>query len=117
MQKDRTVHLYDENQLAWFRDAESSLGHEKYLETDEKFNRTPDITADFEMDDETIESGTNTLDYINSGQTNFKGYVCEVGLKSLFIDHSGEIFLGNCCIGGPQGHMDEPDEIQCLPRG
>jgi organic radical activating enzyme len=109
---DRTVHLYDENQLAWFRDVESSLGHEKYLETDEKFNRTPDIAADFEMDDETIERGTNTLNYINSGQTNFKGYVCEVGLKSLFIDHSGEIFLGNCCIGGPQGHMDEPDQIE-----
>ena len=50
------------------------------------------------------------MTYINSGQTNFKGYVCEVGLKSLFIDHSGEIFLGNCCIGGVQGHMDEPDE-------
>ena len=109
---DRTIFVYNEEQLAWFKDVESSLGHEKFLETDEKFQRTPDITADFVMDDNTIERGTNTLTYINSGQTNFKGYVCEVGLKSLFIDHSGEIFLGNCCIGGVQGHMDEPDEIQ-----
>lgn len=53
---------------------------------------------------------SNTI-YINSGQTNFFNYMCNIGKESLFIHQSGKIKRGNCRVGGVIGHIDKWQDI------
>jgi hypothetical protein len=64
------------------------------------------------MDNNEEISPANCVDFINSGMTNFNGYSCDIGLKSLFISFDGDIFLANCMIGGSIGNINDPDNIQ-----
>jgi hypothetical protein len=105
---DRTVFVYSEDQQQFFID---NYRVDKPL----KLNRTvrvPEIDSIYFMDDGEAVKTANCVDFINSGMTNFNGYSCEVGLKSLFINFDGEIFLGNCMIGGPIGDINDPDNIK-----
>lgn len=58
-----------------------------------------------------VASGVNVTQYINRGQTNFKGYECEIGLKSLYISYHGLVKRGNCMAGGHIGNINDPDSI------
>ena len=109
----REAHVYTQEQLDWFTKAEQLQGHRKVniIEND-NMPKVPSISASYQFEDGSIVTGTNTLDHINAGQTNFSGYVCEIGLKSLFIDSTGDVLLSNCCVGGTQGHLDKPEEMQ-----
>ena len=49
---------------------------------------------------------------INAGKTNFKGWKCSMGLESLFIQYTGEMYLANCFQGGTIGHINEPENIK-----
>jgi hypothetical protein len=65
------------------------------------------------MDDGTVETlNPNVVGYINSGMTNFNGYKCEVGLKEMFIDWRGKVYLGNCLINGAIGSINDPENIK-----
>ena len=64
------------------------------------------------MDDGTTFNNSYAVTAINNGQTNFLGYECELGLRSLFISSQGEIKRGNCGVGGIIGNINQPDLIQ-----
>jgi organic radical activating enzyme len=72
----------------------------------------PKLWATMYMNDGTTEFSGNTVRYINNGQTNFDGYECEIGIKSLFIDHYGNIRRGNCIVGGTIGNINDPINVQ-----
>ena len=109
-QKDRSIFVYNEEQLEWFARKETSQKG-GFDAPEANFSKFVDLRSDFVMSNGDVK-GANALDFVNSGETNFKGYVCEVGLKSLFVEHTGDIFLGNCCIGGVQGNLNDPDNIK-----
>jgi hypothetical protein len=54
----------------------------------------------------------NPVQFINAGMTNFNGYVCEIGLKSLFVHYNGKIALGNCSVGGYIGEIENFEDIK-----
>jgi len=103
-----TASTYTDEQLEWFDK------HPRIDKVDRKpYSNKPnlEIGADFYLNDGTIDKSMHTVDYINKGMTNFKGYQCEVGLKSLFISWDGQIRRGNCSAGGDIGSINDPDNI------
>ena len=71
----------------------------------------PKIWATYYFNDGTEQFKSNASDYVNQGMTNFDGYTCEVGLKSLFVRPNGTIYLGNCLVNGKIGNITKPDKI------
>jgi len=53
----------------------------------------------------------NASDYVNQGMTNFNGYTCEIGLRSLCVKWDGSLYLGNCLVGGMIGNINDPENI------
>jgi len=70
------------------------------------------IGAKYLFDDGSIGNNGLNVQYVNRGQTNFMGYECDIGLRSLFISSLGEIKRGNCMAGGTIGHINDPENIQ-----
>lgn len=106
----RTAHVYTEYQLQWF------IEHGHHSATTTKFPESnvtyPELSATFRFDDNTVDSNPNIVEYINKGMTNFNGYECSIGLKELFVSWSGDIYLGNCHVGGIIGNINEPSKIK-----
>lgn len=99
---------YTDDQLDWFSKLKSSTS-DKHKHLDKtRIEYTP-VTA--HMDDKTIVGISDATKYINTGMTNFKGYTCEIGIKSLLVNQAGEIWRGNCLEGGPIGHINDPDSV------
>lgn len=107
--RDQSAHIYSEKQLNWFENNTRIAMPQPELK---RIITHPEIGATFYFDDGSIEKNPNTVDYINRGLTNFNGYRCEVGLKSLFIDFQGDVYLGNCAITGQVGTIQDPDNIK-----
>jgi organic radical activating enzyme len=69
-------------------------------------------SSEFYFDDETSVRAVDTVTFINKGQTNFYGYRCAAGLKAMYINFSGMIYLANCQSGGSIGNILDPDNIR-----
>ena len=105
---DSSAHVYNVAQQIWFE--------QNRPENEEKMKHLPNkdvpgLGAMYFFKDGTSMENANTTDLVNSGLTHFKGYDCEIGLKSLYIDYNGTVFAGNCCVGGPLGTINDPDNI------
>ena len=105
---DTTAHVYNVKQQIWFeQNIPTYSGKMKHL----KHKHKPGVGAQFYFDDETSLRNPNITDLVNRGLTNFKGYTCEIGLKSLYINYDGYVFAGNCLVGGLLGSINDPDNI------
>lgn len=107
---DPTAQNYTEEQLEWFlthtrNHLIKSFEHVAHVPA-------PKITADFYFDDGSVIKKGSASDLMNMGLTNFDGYTCEIGLKSLYVDFEGLIYLGNCQEGGIIGNINDPENIQ-----
>lgn len=120
---------YTEEQLRWFegrptrypsRDYELSVTNQHRLSV-----KGLKMRSLFYKDDGTVESISPIL-IINEKLNDFCGWVCNIGLESLFIHYDGDIQRGNCRQGTPTriiGNINRPEEIQwpvdpeiCLQR-
>jgi hypothetical protein len=105
---DSSAHVYNIEQQIWFENNRpNNDGKMKHLPK----TYVPGLGAKYFFQDGTSIENANTTDLVNSGLTHFKGYDCEIGLKSLYIDYNGKVFAGNCCVGGPLGSINEPENI------
>jgi organic radical activating enzyme len=112
--KNRQAHVYTKEQLDWFESDETVKAHQKILNHLMERGESVELQSSFQFDDKSILSGMeiNPVQFINSGMTNFEGYVCKIGLKSLFVHHDGRIQLGNCNVGGSIGKIDDFENIK-----
>jgi hypothetical protein len=104
---------YTEDQLAWLADPKHDLPAYKKMPYDihtAKAQYSPTLST-YYFDDGTQTTMANASLLVNNGQTNFRGYSCEIGLRSLVIGPDGKIKRGNCLVGGYIGHVDKPEEI------
>ncbi len=106
---DMSASNYSLEQIEWFKQSATENRKQLLHLTNVK---VPDITSIFYFDNNEKISSPNTVDLINAGLTNFSGYKCEVGIKELFINQEGYVYLGNCMIGGPVGNINDPDNIE-----
>jgi organic radical activating enzyme len=105
---DTSAHVYNIEQQIWFeQNRPSNEGKMLHLNRED----VPGLGAIYYFNDNTRLTNSNTTDLVNNGLTNFNGYTCEIGLKSLYIDYNGKVFAGNCCVGGPLGSINEPENI------
>ena len=95
---------YTPEQLAWFDNVP------KYHSA--KLNRPAVPLGAYFVDENGKEFlALGITDYINRGQTNFKNYNCDVGVKSLHVGVYGDISRGNCRAGGLLGNINNPENI------
>jgi hypothetical protein len=105
---DPRSYTYTPAQERWFEEnsiVQKVINHLPNLEF-------PDMSAQFYFDDGTVVARPNIVTLINNGQTNFNGYNCEAGLKGMFIDWRGKIYLANCQLNGSIGTINEPEKIK-----
>jgi organic radical activating enzyme len=110
----REAHIYTKKQLDWFEKKEVLQAHIKPMGHLIDIKEPVDTESSFQLDDGSIVSGNdaNPLQFINFGMTNFEGYTCEIGLKSLFVHYHGGIQMGNCMVGGFIGEIENFENIQ-----
>ena len=106
---DSGAHVYNIPQQIWFEQNRPD-NTAKMLHLTRK--DVAGLGATYFFQDGTSIENANTTDLVNSGLTHFKGYDCEIGLKSLYIDYNGTVFAGNCCVGGPLGSINNPENIK-----
>ena len=70
------------------------------------------IGGNFYYDDSTVNEGADANNLINNGLNDFRGWSCDIGLKSLFVDYNGKIRKGNCRQGAPIGSLQDFDAIK-----
>ena len=100
---------YTPDQVAWFN---TNIGNHSSLILDKFLDRPVlELWADYYLDDGTVDAHGSATDYTNKGMTNFHGYVCEAGIKGLFINAQGDVNLANCEINGTIGNLNAPENI------
>lgn len=92
---------YSQEQLDWI--AQHS---QTYLHSGGKHKPHTNRTA-FYYDDGTVEDPGNTNYLIATEQTDFRGWACNIGLESMFIDFAGYVNKGNCTQGGRLFHIND----------
>lgn len=105
---DPSSSVYSVDQLKWL---EINTGNQSKFIQHLHGRRVVDMIPTVHFNDGTTDEKPNTVNYINSGMTNFYGYQCDVGLNSLFIGYDGKIMLANCFINGSIGNINDPDNI------
>lgn len=101
--------LYTPEQISWMDNKKPRFMRPDNPHRHKSWSNT---TANYYFDDGTVGHSRDQVYYINRGQTNFKGYECDLGLRSLFISAMGEIKRGNCMVGGIIGNINTPETIQ-----
>jgi organic radical activating enzyme len=99
---------YTQEQIEWMDTAKP-----RFPRADNPHRHKPwfNLGAEYIFDDGTIGYSKDQVYYINRGQTNFKDYECDVGLRSLFIGATGNVKRGNCMAGGIIGNINTPEFI------
>jgi MoaA/NifB/PqqE/SkfB family radical SAM enzyme len=114
-ESDASASVYTDEQLDWFvkNNERGSPGTKTPKFGDRLGNR---LQARFYFNNGTSSKSHRIVSLINDGLTNFYGYECEIGLKSLFIDPDGFVLLGNCGLHGPIGNINDPENIKWPTR-
>ena len=71
-----------------------------------------DITDVSVLRDNFQKSYVSSNDIIKHGFTNYQGWLCNIGLESLFVHFDGSIKRGNCPVGGEIGNIQNFEGIQ-----
>ena len=112
--ENREAHVYTEEQLDWFKTEEAIEPSKRSMFHLLEIKKPVNMGSRFELYDGSIipDSVVPPVQFINQGMTNFEGYTCEIGLKSLFVHYDGRIQLGNCQVGGFIGEIEDMDNIK-----
>lgn len=112
--KNREAHVYTQEQLDWFKTEEAISPSRKIMVHLQGVKKSVELQSTYLIYDGSflMEEEINSSQLINYGMTNFEGYTCEIGLKSLFVHYDGRIQLGNCQVGGFIGEIEDMDNIK-----
>jgi len=77
--------------------------------------QSADLGSSFYYDDGSMDLWGDTNSLINSHQTDFRGWSCNIGLESLFIFWDGNVKKGNCHQGGVLFNLRDHEQHQ-LPH-
>jgi len=99
---------YNEEQILWFNE-----WSRRPVPRDARWRPVSDNFGSIHhFSDGTIEKRPSSTHLINRGLTNFKGYTCNIGLSSLYVNDNGFVKRGNCMEGGIIGSINSPENIQ-----
>lgn len=61
----------------------------------------------FKLDQPGIPISFDPHDVISTDKANFEGWLCDIGLEQLFIDHRGQVIRAGCRVGGVVGWLKQ----------
>jgi sulfatase maturation enzyme AslB (radical SAM superfamily) len=102
---------YTQEQLDWF-----NYNHRKPIKQS-WFNTKKGllIGSDYYYNDGSVDrSGQDPITIINRQENDFRGWMCNIGLESLFVHWDGDVQRANCRQGNPRiiGNINNPELIQ-----
>ena len=100
---------YTDEQLAWLAEGYRNDVHQPQLTTTNTY-RPAVIGSSFYYDDGSIDYYGDSNYVISSGQNDFRGWSCNIGLESLFIHFDGYVKKGNCLQGGNLFHINDHEK-------
>jgi hypothetical protein len=99
---------YSEEQLQWMADHDGSQKYRGKNVPWQNYKAKPSSNVStFYYDDGTVEPSGDSNYLISTGQNDFRGWACNIGLESLFIHFDGWVKKGNCHQGGNLFHIDD----------
>lgn len=100
---------YTPQQLEWMR---TNIVKNRSITIKNPAAKVAKIGADFFYDDGSCDLSGSSNELINTGQTDFRGWSCNIGLESLFVHWDGIVKKGNCNQGGDLFHINEHEKHQ-----
>jgi hypothetical protein len=100
---------YSHEQLEWFNKIKPSTVDKSKHIANKKY---PNAGVTLHYEDGTSGDSHDVPWLINNQRTQFTGYTCEIGLKSMYINRDGIIKRGLCEQGEIIGNLNEPDGIK-----
>jgi len=100
---------YSQRQLDWFNKIKPSTVDKSKHIANKKF---PNAGVTLYFEDGSQDNSHNVPWLINNRLTQFAGYTCEIGLKSMYINRDGIIKRGLCEQGEIIGSLNKPDTIK-----
>jgi hypothetical protein len=79
--------------------------------------RQEKIGSSFHYSDGSVDKNANGNYLITSGQNDFRGWACNIGLESLYIGFDGYVKKGNCGQGGHLFHIDDHEKNELPTAG
>ena len=75
------------------------------------------IDSNVYYDDGSVDMSIDTNHLVATGQTDFRGWACNIGLESLFVHWDGYVKKGNCLQGNNLFHLDDHTKHQLPTSG
>ena len=97
---------YTKEQLEWIQDKDVREGEKK------EFYKRNIIGGTLINSDGSEILGFNANEMVNRGQTDFRGWSCDIGLKSIFVNFDGSLRKANCLQGPKLGNIQDFDNIK-----
>lgn len=97
---------YTKEQLEWIQDKDVREGEKK------EFYKRNIIGGTLTNSDGSEILGFNANEMVNRGQTDFRGWSCDIGLKSIFVNFDGSLRKANCLQGPKLGNIQDFDNIK-----
>lgn len=98
---------YTDEQNKWLSTTPVRQPKIKVMHTANPTWRSGKTQSSFYYDDGSIDLWGDTNYIISSGQNDFRGWACNIGLESLFVHFDGWVKKGNCYQGGTLFHIDQ----------
>jgi organic radical activating enzyme len=102
---------YTDEQIQWL--AQNTGRHatlHPYIQKNPNWRQSKTGTI-FYYDNGDIDKSGDTNYLINTGQNDFRGWACNIGLESLFVHFNGWVKKGNCFQGGDLFHIDNHEKF------
>lgn len=107
---------YTQHQLEWITSKKIKFPTPPNKKTNPAWIQAK-IDSTFFWNDGSFDEWGDTNNLISTGQTDFRGWACNIGLESLFVQWDGFVKKGNCGQGGNLFHLNEHNNHEMPSMG
>jgi len=107
---------YSTEQLEWISSQRLKFSTLRQYKDNPNWKQA-EIDAVGYYDDGSVDSSIDTNYLVSTGQTDFRGWACNIGLESLFVHWDGFVKKGNCMQGGNLFHLNDHEQHELPSTG
>lgn len=108
---------YNQDQIQWLECNPGGYSTKGLYNQNNKLWKPAINGATFYWDDGSVDQWGDANKLVSRGLTDFRGWACNIGLESLFVDFTGNVSKGNCRQGGKIFHIDSHEQYELPTRG
>lgn len=103
------VEKIEENEKVYYNSEEIQQIENIYKNTDDDNNKK--LKLWFYKDNKYFDKNVHYNELNYKKENNFEGWLCWAGIKHCKIASTGDVYIGNCHLGGKRGNMYDIDNI------